>query len=42
MYKAYIEYCIDGYNDIKKEITDLEQQLNNIKEGFEAREKARF
>lgn len=32
MYKAYIEYCIDGYNDIKKEITDLEQQLNNIKE----------
>lgn len=32
MYKAYIEYCIDGYNDNKKEITDLEQQLNNIKE----------
>ncbi len=32
MYKAYLEYCIDGYNDIKKEIIDLEQQLNDIRE----------
>lgn len=31
-YKAYIEYCIDGYNVIRKDITNLEQQLDDIRE----------
>ena len=32
MEKAYIEYCIDGYNLIKKEVVDLNNQLNEIKQ----------
>ena len=29
---AYIEYCIDGYHLIKKEIVDIINQLNEIKQ----------
>ena len=32
MEKAYIEYCIDGYNLIEKEVVDLNNQLNEIKQ----------
>ena len=32
MSKAYIEYCIDGYNDIVTEVGDLRGQLQGIKE----------
>ena len=32
MESAYISYCIDGYNQIKKEVVDLHSQLDEIKQ----------
>ena len=32
MKKAYIEYCINGYNLIEKDVVDLYNQLNEIKQ----------
>lgn len=32
MEKVYIEYCIDGYNLIEKDVVDLYNQLNEIKQ----------
>ncbi|WP_295095617.1 hypothetical protein [Ruminococcus sp.] len=42
MKKAYIEYCIDGYNLIEKEIFDLYNQLNEIKQETQEIFKAPF
>jgi hypothetical protein len=42
MKKAYIEYCIDGYNLIQKEVIVLYDQLNEIKKETQEIFKAPF
>lgn len=32
MYNAYIEYCVDGYNDVVIKVYYLQEQLKKIKE----------
>lgn len=32
MYNAYIEYCVDGYNDVVIKVDSLQEQLKKIKE----------